>query len=205
MMKELIAKAYKFLDYSNLFNVNILQIFDFINKIKFLQLEGNTPIDSTYRHVVDTLGTRSSLQLSTNRTQVKGNIDGSFGFNIINNNSGISAGAELLIYNDAGICAQWLLCSSNPSHAYGPNTLFLRQVVDAPFRFISTQNNIFSFGNDLTGVNSHTVISPKGFLPPRMTNVERIAIVSPEIGAIVYCTDIQEGLYIYKSTGWTLL
>ena len=50
-------------------------------------------------------------------------------------------------------------------------------------------------------VNSVT----KGFLPPRMTNAERTAIVSPAVGLIVYCTDAVEGLYVNKSTGWTLV
>lgn len=45
----------------------------------------------------------------------------------------------------------------------------------------------------------------KGFLPPRMTNAQRTAIASPSIGLIVYCTDAVEGLYIYKSTGWTFI
>jgi hypothetical protein len=45
----------------------------------------------------------------------------------------------------------------------------------------------------------------KGFLPPRMTNAQRTAISSPAIGLIVYCTDATEGLYIYKSTGWTFV
>ncbi len=50
-------------------------------------------------------------------------------------------------------------------------------------------------------VNSTT----KGFLPPRMTNAERTAIASPAVGLMVYCTDSVEGLYIYKSTGWTFV
>jgi len=45
----------------------------------------------------------------------------------------------------------------------------------------------------------------KGFLPPRMTNAQRIAIATPAIGLCVYCTDATEGLYVNKSTGWTLL
>lgn len=50
-------------------------------------------------------------------------------------------------------------------------------------------------------VNSTT----KGFLPPRMTNAQRTAIASPAVGLMVYCTDATEGLYIYKSTGWTFV
>lgn len=45
----------------------------------------------------------------------------------------------------------------------------------------------------------------KGFLPPRMNNAQRAAITTPAIGLMVYCTDAVEGLYIYKSTGWTFV
>jgi hypothetical protein len=45
----------------------------------------------------------------------------------------------------------------------------------------------------------------QGFLPPRMTNVQRAAITTPAIGLMVYCTDVVEGLYVYKSTGWTFV
>jgi hypothetical protein len=44
-----------------------------------------------------------------------------------------------------------------------------------------------------------------GFLPPRMTNAQRLAIASPAVGLMVYCTDVVEGLYINKSTGWTFI
>ena len=44
-----------------------------------------------------------------------------------------------------------------------------------------------------------------GFLPPRMTNTERNNITSPQIGLIVYCIDATEGLYVYKSSGWTFI
>lgn len=45
----------------------------------------------------------------------------------------------------------------------------------------------------------------QGFLPPRMTNAQRLAIATPAVGLMVYCTDAVEGLYIYKSTGWTFV
>jgi hypothetical protein len=38
-----------------------------------------------------------------------------------------------------------------------------------------------------------------------MTNAQRTAIVSPAVGLIVYCTDVTEGLWVYKSTGWTFI
>ncbi|MFC0514550.1 hypothetical protein ACFFGT_10070 [Mucilaginibacter angelicae] len=45
----------------------------------------------------------------------------------------------------------------------------------------------------------------KGILIPRMTQAQRLAIISPAIGLQVYQTDAGtygEGLYQYKSTGW---
>jgi hypothetical protein len=50
-------------------------------------------------------------------------------------------------------------------------------------------------------INSTT----QGFLPPRMTNAQRTSISLPAVGLMVYCTDATEGLYIYKSTGWTFI
>ena len=42
----------------------------------------------------------------------------------------------------------------------------------------------------------------KGFLPPRMTETERLAIASPTIGLMVYQTDEPDGVYVYKAAGW---
>ena len=47
-------------------------------------------------------------------------------------------------------------------------------------------------------VNSTT----KGFLFPRMTSAQRLAIGTPATGLMVYQTDSREGVYIYKSFGW---
>lgn len=47
-------------------------------------------------------------------------------------------------------------------------------------------------------VNSTT----KGFLFPRMTETQRLAIGTPATGLMVYQTDNREGVYIYKSFGW---
>jgi hypothetical protein len=61
----------------------------------------------------------------------------------------------------------------------------------------------------VTGINASCILqadsTTKGFLPPRMTNAQRSAISSPAVGLMVYCTDAVEGLYINKSTGWTLV
>jgi len=42
----------------------------------------------------------------------------------------------------------------------------------------------------------------KGFLPPRMTQAQRDAIIDPAAGLIVYCTDCRE-LQIYNGWFWT--
>lgn len=60
-----------------------------------------------------------------------------------------------------------------------------------------------------TSLNSSAALqvdsTTKGFLPPRMTNAQRTSISLPAVGLMVYCTDATEGLYIYKSTGWTFI
>jgi len=45
----------------------------------------------------------------------------------------------------------------------------------------------------------------QGFLPPRMTQAQRLAIAAPAVGLMVYQTDGVEGLYINKSTGWLFI
>ncbi len=60
-------------------------------------------------------------------------------------------------------------------------------------------------GTKLASASLQVESTTQGFLPPRMTNVQRTNILSPAIGLMVYCTDTIEGLYIYKSTGWTFI
>jgi hypothetical protein len=78
--------------------------------------------------------------------------------------------------------------------------------------YISTSNNTLVLSNqDLAGSGALATSlfelrsNNRGFLPPRMTNAQRTAISSPAVGLIVYCTDATEGLYVYKSTGWTFV
>jgi hypothetical protein len=72
--------------------------------------------------------------------------------------------------------------------------------------------NDFGFGNVIVGgpINNPSAklsihSTTQGFLPPRMTNAQRLAIASPAVGLMVYCTDATEGLYINKSTGWQFI
>ena len=95
-----------------------------------------------------------------------------------------------------------------PSGAAGTTQASLNQ------RFFVTNEGKVSISDTITGGGSITQIATavlqvdsttKGFLPPRMTNAQRIAISSPAVGLIVYCTDAVEGLYVYKSMGWTFI
>lgn len=64
-------------------------------------------------------------------------------------------------------------------------------------------------GVGATSINASAILqinsTTRGFLPPRMTSAQRTAIASPAVGLMVYQTDATEGLYIYKSTGWTFV
>ena len=44
--------------------------------------------------------------------------------------------------------------------------------------------------------------SSKGFLPPRMTEAERLAIASPATGLMVYQTTGTVGLYYFDGSVW---
>jgi len=72
-----------------------------------------------------------------------------------------------------------------------------------------TANTFYSSGQVGIGTaspNTKAIIeiasTTQGVLFPRMTKVERDAITSPTIGLILFVTDDNEGLYIYKTSGW---
>jgi hypothetical protein len=69
----------------------------------------------------------------------------------------------------------------------------------------ATGNFLIGTSTDVASSILTIVSTTKGFLPPRMTNAQRLAIATPAVGLIVYCTDVVEGLYINKSTGWTFV
>jgi hypothetical protein len=71
-----------------------------------------------------------------------------------------------------------------------------------------SMNGAMQVGSNTSAVASavlQATSTTQGFLPPRMTNAQRTAIASPAVGLIVYCTDATEGLWIYKSSGWTFI
>lgn len=62
-----------------------------------------------------------------------------------------------------------------------------------------------SGGNNVASAILECVSTTKGFLPPRQTEAQRLAISSPAVGLIVYQTDATAGLYVYKTGGWQFI
>jgi len=80
---------------------------------------------------------------------------------------------------------------------------FLNVSSGGGFLFTNIASSSFAMPNASAKVQIDS--TTQGFLPPRMTNAQRIAIASPAVGLMVYCTDAVEGLYVYKSMGWTFV
>lgn len=93
------------------------------------------------------------------------------------------------LYYDATGTLAWLLVSSTTAECN-----FKRSSLFSP-----------STGTAVASAQVQIDSTTKGFLPPRMTNAERLAILTPAVGLMVYCTDVVEGVYVNKSTGWTFM
>lgn len=70
---------------------------------------------------------------------------------------------------------------------------------------VVTDNASYTTGNASSVLDVNSVL--KGFLAPRMTQAQRVAITSPADGLLVYQTDATKGFYYYNGTSavWTLL
>jgi hypothetical protein len=71
--------------------------------------------------------------------------------------------------------------------------------------FTNDGNFVIGTTTDIASAILNVNSTTQGFLPPRMTNAQRLAIASPAIGLMVYCTDVVEGVYVNTSTGWKSL
>ena len=71
------------------------------------------------------------------------------------------------------------------------------------FHYDNVNDNV-GIGTDVPVVSAKLEVSSttQGFLFPRMIEDQRIAISSPATGLMVYQTDNDEGVYIFKSFGW---
>jgi hypothetical protein len=95
-----------------------------------------------------------------------------------------------------------------PGFLYGSGTTNTIPKYQTSDGFTDSQifDNGTSVGIGTTSPDSSAILdlsaTTKGFLPPRMTETERLAIVSPTIGLMVYQTDEPDGVYVYKASGW---
>ena len=77
----------------------------------------------------------------------------------------------------------------------------------AIFTTFATTAQSVGINADGSAANSSAILdvssTTKGFLPPRMTYVQREAITSPAIGLMIYCTDCGNGEpQFYNGTAW---
>ncbi len=102
------------------------------------------------------------------------------------------------------------------------STGWKRFLTDADIGTTITSNNIYNSDGTLTGnrtidFNSYTLVlsgntrvngelrvdsTTNGFLPPRWTEAQKLGIVTPATGLVGYQTDVNESLYVKKSTAW---
>jgi hypothetical protein len=128
--------------------------------------------------------------------------------NGITNVSTLTASNQINISQPAGLYYPTIAFTANGSQSCGTiegynSGLYIRNTA-----YLNLNSPSVYVGGYGTGVASavFTITSTtKGFLPPRMTNAQRLLIATPAAGLMVYCTDVVEGLYIYKSTGWTFV
>jgi hypothetical protein len=128
--------------------------------------------------------------------------------NGITNVSTLTASNQINITQPAGLYYPTIAFTANGTQSCGTiegynSGLYIRNTA-----YLNLNSPSVYVGGYGTGVASavFTVTSTtKGFLPPRMTNAQRLLISTPAVGLMVYCTDVVEGLYIYKSTGWVFV
>ena len=144
-------------------------------------------------------GGKVTISDSTNESLLVSSTAFNCRININNTNATPNAGFNLSLNS----VTKWALAT------YGATSDFTFYNVatssDSFFIKGSTNNVIIGSTTDVASAIFNVTSTTKGFLPPRMTNAQRTAISSPAVGLIVYCTDTVEGLYVYKSGGWTFV
>jgi hypothetical protein len=189
----------------------------------------NTLTDAGFR-----LDVNGSARVSGATSIVHNNGSYTFGLTLTNNSTATDALTGILLNKSGTNTGQFVFCDTNYIDVNLQNTVLFSSVALQKLAFVanasntstggadiyfktraSNTNGLILFGNSQNvGINTNTDVASaifnvtsttKGFLPPRMTNAQRTAIVSPAVGLIVYCTDATEGLWVFKSTGWTFI
>jgi hypothetical protein len=192
-----------------------------------IKLNGISTTDTTTRILIE-CGTLNSQGIGYGARALNATIDGyGVGTFVRNNTSNSAIGHVVVTGSNNSLAIPAFAAQTNGQTAGGSigyiwmdgNTqCFFHSIMhNQELRLYNPTGTIYFIRDRLTtnitfGANTHYASAQlaidsttKGFLPPRMTNAQRTAITSPAVGLMVYCTDTVEGLYIYKSTGWTFV
>jgi hypothetical protein len=207
--KTIVANDLGFYNGSEAGNISILNDFS-TGTIKF------TSGGASAAQMTLTAAGRLLLGTTTESTfllDVNGTASVSGGVQIGNTLTGtiLTATAGIVVYRNGIFCSNGNDADFTITPGAGTNSVVEMFVATSSTRplCINKNGNEVIIGQSTATTNASSILTlvstTKGFLPPRMTNAQRTAISSPAVGLIVYCTDATEGLYIYKSTGWTFI
>jgi len=118
-------------------------------------------------------------------------------------NTTTSADSNVLFKNAAG--SSYFGLNSIGPYIYIADARDIQFYTTNAERFRITSSGSVGIGTTAPAASSllDVTSTTKGFLPPRMTNTQRLAISSPAVGLIVFVTTtLEEGLWVYHSTGW---
>ena len=149
---------------------------------------GTNPVADAYNDTLNFISSDSSVVISGNSTSDTIDIT-------------VAGSVDTNIYNTDGTL------SGTRTVTQAGNSL---EFTGGDFKVDGTTFNVID-GTNSVAIGSNTAdasavlevaSTTKGFLFPRMTEAQRIAIAAPATGLMVYQTNGAEGVYIYKSFGW---
>lgn len=153
---------------------------------------GTDPVANAYNDTLNFTSSDSSVIISGNSTTdtINLTVDGSVTSQNIFNTDGTQTDASRTYDVGAGQVLNFIKGDINLNG----------------IAFVDDSSASVHIGGGATAPEASAVLevhsTTQGFLFPRMTSAQRLAIGTPATGLMVYQTDNREGVYIYKSFGW---
>ena len=153
---------------------------------------GTDPVANAYNDTLNFTSSDSSVIISGNSTTdtINLTVDGSVTSQNIFNTDGTQTDASRTYDVGAGQILNFIKGDINLNG----------------IAFVDDSSASVHIGGGATAPEASAVLevhsTTQGFLFPRMTSAQRLAIGTPATGLMVYQTDNREGVYIYKSFGW---